>query len=170
MIRKANQFDIKAVTKIYDELHQVENNTGWERGLYPTEVTAQRAVQREDLFVYELDGEILGAAIINQVQDDAYQGENWEYEVSEDEVCVIHTLVVSPSATGRGIGKEFVKFYEDYALKNGWYELRFDTNEKNEVARKLYTGLGYREIAIVPTVFNGIPDTNLVLFEKNLRP
>ena len=43
-----------------------------------------------------------------------------------------------------------------------------DTNERNHVARKLYKKLGYEEIDMVPTVFNGIPDVNLVLLEKYL--
>ena len=30
----------------------------------------------------------------------------------------------------------------------------------------MYEKLGYREIAVVPTVFNGIPDVQLVLIEK----
>ena len=36
-------------------------------------------------------------------------------------------------------------------------------------ARRLYARLGYREIGIVPTVFNGIPGVDLVLLEKNLE-
>jgi len=31
----------------------------------------------------------------------------------------------------------------------------------------MYKKLGYKEIGIVPTVFNGIPGVNLVLMEKN---
>ena len=43
-----------------------------------------------------------------------------------------------------------------------------DTNEKNQAARALYRSLGYEEIGVVPTVFNGIPDVRLVLLEKGL--
>ena len=43
-----------------------------------------------------------------------------------------------------------------------------DTNARNLTARQLYAKLGYREIAIVPTVFNGIPGVDLVLLEKHL--
>ena len=43
-----------------------------------------------------------------------------------------------------------------------------DTNERNLVARKMYKKLNYEEIDMVPTVFNGIPDVNLVLLEKYL--
>ena len=31
----------------------------------------------------------------------------------------------------------------------------------------MYKKLGYKEIGIVPVVFNGIPDVGLVLLEKN---
>ena len=33
-----------------------------------------------------------------------------------------------------------------------------DTNARNVAARGLYKKLGYKEIGIVPTEFNGIPD------------
>ena len=67
-----------------------------------------------------------------------------------------------------GLGRRFVDFYETYARENGCCELRIDTNERNLVARRMYKKLGYREIAVVPAVFNGIPDVNLVLLEKYL--
>lgn len=41
-----------------------------------------------------------------------------------------------------------------------------DTNAKNTAARGFYKKLGYSEIGIVPCVFNGIPDVQLVLLEK----
>ena len=46
--------------------------------------------------------------------------------------------------------------------------LRLDTNEKNTAARAMYAKHGYREIGIVPTQFQGIPDVKLVLLEKHL--
>ena len=38
----------------------------------------------------------------------------------------------------------------------------------NMTARAMYKKLGYKEIGIVPTVFNSIPDVQLVLLEKYL--
>ena len=46
--------------------------------------------------------------------------------------------------------------------------MRLNTNEKNKRAREMYRKLGYKEVGIVPTVFNGIPDVNLVLLEKRI--
>ena len=169
-IRKAAAADVPAVARIYDAIHDAEEagrqTIGWIRGVYPTAATAEAALARGDLYVLEADA-ILGAAIINRIQMDCYSGAPWEHEAAEDEVCVLHTLVISPSAGGRGCGREFVRFYEDYAREHGCPELRMDTNARNKRARAMYAKLGYKEIAVVPTVFNGIPNVDLVLLEKH---
>ncbi|MFR5152477.1 MAG: hypothetical protein ACLTER_25770 [Ruminococcus sp.] len=41
-------------------------------------------------------GEILGAARINKAQVDSYAEGDWEFAARDEEVCVLHTLVVSP--------------------------------------------------------------------------
>ena len=172
MIRKAVEADIPAVAAIYDKLHTEEENgratIGWIRGVYPTEDTARQALAREDLFVQEEGGHIVGAAIINQTQVDAYSAGQWTIEAEENEVMVLHTLVTDPEAAGRGYGKRFVAFYEDYARERGCKVLRMDTNCRNARARAMYQALGYREAGIVPCVFNGIQGVELVLLEKSL--
>lgn len=171
MIRKAIPADIPAVVAIYDSLHDAEEagqiTIGWQRNIYPTEATASAALQRDDLFVLEESGQILASAIINQIQVDVYAGAAWENDVPDDQVCVLHTLTVSPKAAHLGFGSAFVRFYEEYAEKHGCPELRIDTNERNLAARAMYKKHGYKEIGIVPTVFNGIPGVNLVLMEKS---
>ena len=52
--------------------------------------------------------------------------------------------------------------------ENGCTVLRMDTNAKNAAARRLYQKLGYAESDIVPCIFNGIPNVQLVLLEKKL--
>ena len=81
---------------------------------------------------------------------------------------VLHTLVIDPEDKGRGLGRRFVRFYEDYARQEGCKCLRLDTNSRNTSARALYKSMGYEEIGCVPCVFNGLEDVNLVLIEKAL--
>ena len=173
MIRKATCTDLDAVEALYLEIHAAEERgeltTGWLRDIYPVRATAEAALGRDDLFVMEEGGKVIGAAVINKLQVDVYDGAAWEFETSPDEVCVLHTLVISPGFSGRGYGSVFVRYYEDYARTHGCMELRMDTNARNHAARQLYAKLGYREIGIVPTVFNGIPGVQLVLLEKHLQ-
>ena len=143
MIRKADPRDLEAVTALYEEIHSAEEagriSTGWKRGIYPSRDSALAALARQDLYVLEEGGRILGSAVINQIQVDVYAGAPWKHTVPDSRVCVLHTLTISP-----------------------------DTNAVNQTARAMYRRHGYEEIAIVPTVFNGIPDVRLVLLEKYL--
>lgn len=117
----------------------------------------------------EEDGAIFGSGIINKEQVDVYAKAKWEYDADCEDIMVLHTLVIDPEKSRKGLGKSFVKFYEEYAKDNGCKYLRLDTNEKNVNARGMYKKLGYKEIGIVPCVFNGLKDVNLVLIEKALE-
>lgn len=172
VIRKAAVSDIDEIEMLYDEIHTAEESgeqiTGWIRDVYPVRSTAEAAVKRDDLFVLEDADGICGAAIINKIQVDVYAQGKWEHDMNDDEICVLHTLAISPNSRGKGYGRAFIEFYEDFALKSGCCELRIDTNALNAKARAMYKKHGYKEIGIVPTDFNGIPDINLVLLEKYL--
>ena len=125
MIRKATTEDINDVVRIYDDVHRREEvgevTTGWLRGIYPTRDTAETSLKRGDLFV-QLDetGEIVGTAIINRLQVDCYVNGSWKCDAADDEIMVIHTLVIAGKSAGEGFGSEFLDFYENYAKACGW--------------------------------------------------
>ena len=172
MIRKATDCDISDIAGIYARIHEAEAagrlSTGWLKGVYPTEATARAALDAGDLFVLEDVGRIVAAARINQVQVPDYAQVDWHYPASDDQVMVLHTLTVDPLCFGRGYARQFLDFYEAYALDSGCEVLRIDTNAKNASARKMYARRGYLESGVIPTVFNGIPDVMLVCMEKRL--
>ena len=119
MIRKAGIRDLDDIDSLYQEIHDAEAagliTTGWLREIYPIRATAEAAQARGDLFVLEEDGQILGSGIINQLQVDVYDGAPWKYQAPDDQVCVLHTLVISPATRGKGYGRAFIRFYEEYA-------------------------------------------------------
>ena len=121
--RKAAASDIDAVTAIYDAIIAEEEAgravTGWKRGVYPVRATAEAALTRGDLFVAELDGRVAAAAVLNQIQVDVYAGAPWEFEAPDEEIFVMHTLVVDPAAGRRGLGRAFETFYEALAREYG---------------------------------------------------
>lgn len=172
MIRIASPADISGIVKIYDKILDLEvegkGSTGWKKGIYPTKETALEALESGELFVLEEDGIIYAAARINQRQESEYASCNWEFDVPDSEVMVLHTLVVDPDTAGRGFGSSFVRFYEEYALKNNCHYLRMDTNVNNAPARKLYKKLGYSEPGVISCFFNGIDGVPLVCLEKRI--
>lgn len=170
IIRKASIKDICAIANIYDEICDAQDEgklaVSWIKGIYPTEDTAMAALKRDDIFIIEEDGTIVGTGIINQKQMDAYYGADWKFPAKDQEVMVLHTLAISPIVARKGYGSAFVRYYEEYARENGCYYLRMDTNAINKTARALYKKLGYEEIGMVPCDFNGIAGFHMVLLEK----
>ena len=172
MIRKAEENDVACVAAIYEHIldrPDCFDVIGWMRGIYPTYATAQAAFDRGDLYVAEEGCGLVAAAIINRIQVDSYARCPWLFDAPDDRVLVLHTLVVDPAASHRGVGSAFVAYYEAMAKELGCTVLRMDTNVKNRPARTLYQRLGYREAGIVPCEFNGIPDVLLVCLEKSFE-
>lgn len=171
-IRKAGKDDLASVSAIYNDVLSVEEaggtSNGWVRGIYPTEETASKSIDAEELFVMLRNDFVIAALRINQVQMPAYEQIKWKTEADAKAVMTFHTLVVSPAENGKGYGTRFVKFFEAYALTNDCPYLRIDTSAANIRARSLYARLGYRESGIVRCSFCGIPDFELVCMEKAL--
>ena len=172
IVRKAKKNDINFIAEIYEKIHDAEERgdviIGWVRGIYPERKTAEDALERGDLFVLEDGGKIVGTAILNKRQLPEYYGAAWEFPAADEEVMVMHTLVIDPFVKGRGYGRFFENFYEKYALENGCRFLRIDTNKRNETARRFYARSGYKEIGIIRCDFNKIRSIDLVMLEKKL--
>ena len=171
-IRKAQKADLDSIEKIYDRIHDMEeqglSTVGWIRNVYPTGKTAEDAMNRSDLFVMVDSNKIVAVAVINQIQVPEYKDAEWKHDATNEEVMVLHGLAVDPLEKGKGLGRAFVAFYENYAKQHGCPALRMDTNVTNTRARRLYQSLGYEEIGVVSCVFNGIPNVKLVCLEKYL--
>ena len=80
-------------------------------------------------------------------------------------MCVLHTMIISPSEFGKGHAREFLAFYEEYARSQGCCELRMDTTP----ARAMYKKHGFTEIGIAKSELSGIPDVSLVMLEKYIK-
>lgn len=172
MIRKATTADLASVLSLYEEMHDAQEAglicTNWKRGVYPSRTTAVSALERGDLFVMEENGRIIGSGIINHAQLGIYAGAPWEHRVPDEQVCVLHTMMISPAEFGKGHASAFLSFYEQYALEHGCPELRIDTSEINTPARAMYRKHGYREIGTDTANLNGVPDVTLVMLEKHI--
>lgn len=172
MFRKATKNDLPEIYGIYSDILTLEEAgkgcTGWKRGVYPTPAVADRSLEKDELFVLEKEGKIVACARINTEQDPAYKFGSWKYHPKDDEVIVLHTLIVSPNFSGQGYGKSFVNFFEQYASEHGYRYLRLDTNFINIPARNLYRSLGYTEAGVVQCNFCNLGTVGLVCIEKKI--
>lgn len=173
MIRIAKEGDLNQVEEIYNELldHEAKtvSYTNWQKGLYPTLTYARTAFEQNTLFVGEENGILYGCVILNQIQPPEYADINWNHQVDSESVMVIHTLCIRPSWAGNGKGKEFIKFFEEYARKKDWKVIRLDTYEGNIPACQLYLSIGYSYAGTTKFHFQNVIWEKLKCFEKHIK-
>lgn len=169
MIRKAEQRDIDAVEDGYTQLLTYEQTHGtqsnWALGIYPTRQVAQDSLEAGTLYVLEDGGEICASMILNHVQPEEYRRMDWSYPAEDTQVLVLHTLCVPPSRSGRGYGKQMVRYAMELALETGMSAVRLDTWAGNTPAATLYQSFGFRYVGKTEVMLQGVIPEEQVFFE-----
>lgn len=148
MIVKANSTDLIQAVKILDEVKTHMHDQGidqWDRE-YPNKDTLKVDIERGEGFVYVEKGEVLAYMALNERYDEEYNDLNWETSVP---FIVIHRLYVKPSAQGKGISSQMIRYVEQYALENRYKSIRFDAFSLNNQANAVYIKKGYKFVGTV---------------------
>ena len=151
MIRKATFDDIELIEDTYNEhfRHELEYGafTVFQKGIYPTRKNAENAVHTGSLYVYEKDGTIAGSMIVDTIQPEEYTKIAWGQPFTNDEVMVIHLLIIHPGMTGKGIGTSLINYAIELSKNSSYKALRLDTGSQNFPAVSLYKKLGFEIVA-----------------------
>ncbi|MGN0655977.1 MAG: GNAT family N-acetyltransferase [Ruminiclostridium sp.] len=168
MIRQAILDDIDLIEDTYNEHfnHEIQHGafTVFKRGVYPTRKDAAKAINTGSLYVYEENDNIAGTIIVDNVQPIEYYEIDWGKTLRDDEVMVIHLLMVRPSMAGKGIASSLVKYAMELAKNNSCKVLRLDTGSQNIPAVSLYKKLGFQIIATSSMKVGGAIEHNNHLF------
>jgi ribosomal protein S18 acetylase RimI-like enzyme len=143
--------DRAAVRDCFAELQDVER--GLEPAMPPGAVVADayldfmlaRCAEWDGaVMVAEEDGAVVGFICVwARVPPDDPSEVRFSAHVSD--------LVVLPAWRGRGIGRALLARGEAYARSRGAERLRIGVMAKNEGARRLYVGSGFREVYVLLT-------------------
>ena len=151
MIRKATFDDIELIEDTYNEHFKYEMEHGaltvFQKGIYPTRKDAEKAVEVGTLYVYEENNDIAGSMIVDKVQPAEYTKIIWEQTFANDEIMVIHLLMVRPSKAGKGIATSLLRYAMELAENSSCKALRLDTGSQNIPALSLYKKLGFQVVA-----------------------
>lgn len=172
MIRIATFDDIELIEDIYNEHFKYEIEHGaftvFKKGVYPTRKVAEEAVKEGTLYVYE-ENNIEGSIILDKVSPIEYTEIDWKQPFTNNEVMVIHLLIVRPSMAGKGIATSLVKYAMELARNNSCKVLRLDTGSQNIPAVSLYKKLGFQIVATASIKLgNAIEHSGHLFLEKEL--
>ena len=168
-IRQAVPEDLTAIVELYDgviDLFQAQTgNTGWRRGVYPTETDFQKAIETGTLYLGELEGRLAAGMILTQGTDKTYGEPPWRVDAPDEETAVIHTLGVSPAFSGRGLALQMIEGAVTLAREKGWRALRLDVLEDNVPAQRLYQRAGFVYIETKQIWYKSTGLANFLLYE-----
>ena len=164
-IRRATVADLPAILALVRRvvpLMQASGNRQWSAD-YPNETVFRADIERQQLWVAELDGTIAGVAALTQDQDAEYAQADWDVT---QPALVTHRLAVDPAAQGRGVALALMQQAEKQAVAQGLNVLRVDTNSENAATQRLFPKLGYRFAGEITLAFR--PGLRFFCYEKRL--
>ncbi|MFF5383840.1 GNAT family N-acetyltransferase [Pedobacter suwonensis] len=108
---------------------------------YPNPEVFSSDIAIGQLWVAELEKEIVGVSAITTDQDPEYADAGWDIT---EKAIVTHRLAVDPDCQGKGIAKALMNQAEQAAKDSGISILRVDTNSENLATQALFPKLGYQ--------------------------
>ena len=146
MIRKGNLSDIGniiEITKSCAVTMMKKNIYQWNEH-YPSKEAFFKDVERDELYVLEIENIIIGCITISTFMDEEYVPISWLTENTNH--IYIHRLAIHPTHQGKGYAQDLMTFAETFAIKNNYISVRLDTFSQNHRNQKFYEHRGYKRL------------------------
>ena len=144
-IKKANLENINHLLAITQACGKVlaENNIYQWNEKYPSKEAFLTDLEREELYILEVENTIVGCITISTFMDEEYKSVDWL--TSNENNIYIHRLAVHPNYQGKGFAQSLMTFAENYAKENNFQSVRLDTFSQNPRNLKFYPKRGYEK-------------------------
>lgn len=148
-IRMASIHDLRTITDIFNNAIKVMCSNGinqWD-DIYPNEETIHNDILNKQMFLGEMDKNIVSVFVLNQECDEEYENGDWQYK---DSSCfIVHRLCVNSLFQGRGVGRKTMELIESILQSKGIETIRLDAFSQNPIALRMYENLGYKKVGEV---------------------
>ncbi|GAB3974801.1 GNAT family acetyltransferase [Spirosoma terrae] len=164
-IRPATRSDLPnlmKLVKVVVPLMREAGNFQWD-DTYPNETVFGQDIDKAQLWVADIDGQLAGVAALTEDQEPEYAQVGFDIF---QRAVVTHRLAVDPAFRGQGIAAALLNQAEKLALERNVASLRIDTNSENQVTQKLFPKLGYQLAGEITLGFR--PGLRFLAYEKQL--
>jgi len=134
---------------------------------YPNSEMYKNCIEDEELFLFTVDGSIVGAVVLDEFQMEDWSALKWEYEQGPH--LVIHALAIDPESQGKGYGQKALELCEAYAIRQSYANMRLDAFSENIAALKLYEKNNYHKVGKVVFEDKPVNHQDYFCYEKKLK-
>ncbi len=149
MIRKATLLNIEnliLITKACTN-NLIDKNIYQWNAFYPNKEAFIKDLERNELYVLEIENTIIGCITISTFMDEVYKPVSWL--TKNDNNIYIHRLAIHPKHQRQGYAQKLMQFAEDSALKNNFTSIRLDTFSQNKRNLQFYKHRGYKQLEAI---------------------
>ncbi|WP_299121526.1 GNAT family N-acetyltransferase [uncultured Winogradskyella sp.] len=146
MIRKATLSDIEPIlimTKACAKAMRAKGIYQWNEH-YPKASAFENDIKRDELYVLELESQIVGCIVISTFMDEEYIPIKWLTPNKNN--IYIHRLAIHPKHQGFGYAQQLMNFAEQLAIENSYSSIRLDTFSQNKRNQKFYELRSYKRL------------------------
>ena len=146
MIRKGHPNDIDEIMNLCKDCtkHMMQQGIFQWNMHYPNVAAFENDVKRDELFVLEMNHQILGTIVISSFMDEDYAAVEWLTQNKNN--IYIHRLAVHPEYQSLGFAQQLMDFAEAFATKNNYLSIRLDTFSQNKRNQQFYEKRGYQKL------------------------
>lgn len=112
--------------RVTEYLERHINYPKWEHGVYPSRISAEKAIEAGELYSCVDNDKIVGIYVLNDNPQGYYDAGEWEKDLNTGEYLVIHSLASDPELYGKGIARAMVKSCIETARNKSYKALRLD--------------------------------------------
>lgn len=164
-IRQATVADLPALMTLIRHVVPLMREAGnfqWDNH-YPNETVFGLDIDKNQLWVADIDGQLAGLAALTEDQEPEYAQVGFDLN---QRAIVTHRLAVDPAFRGQGVAAALLTQAEQLAVERGIAFLRIDTNSENRITQKLFPKLGYQYAGEITLSFR--PGLRFMAYEKAL--
>lgn len=149
MIRIATKDDIDAILEVTQQCarHLIAKGVFQWNEHYPDRQTFASDVLHKELYVIEIEKEIVGCIIISSMMDEVYKTIKWLTQ--NKDIVYIHRLAIHPKYQGKGYARQLMAYAERTAKETHHNSIRLDTFSQNARNQMFYEQRGYKRLQSV---------------------
>ena len=172
-MKKATIADLNIIRAIYwkliDSSEKYASILQWKKDIYPADDDWISYINNKEMYLIYHDTELIGAVALTKAQSEEYRKIEWTIDAGDNEVAVVHLLVVDPDYQGQGATTATLDEIIKMAANMNKKAVRLDAIGTNKPAQKLYEKYGFANCGKEQEYYESTGSVEFIFYEYVLK-
>ena len=172
-LKEATIRDLDQIRALYWRLLDSSSEYGrilqWKKNIYPNDNDWNNYILNDEMYLILEDMNVIGAVAVTNAQSKEYRKIQWKVKADDQEVAVVHLLMILPEYQGGGAATAALDEIIRLATGKQKRVVRLDAVGTNVPAQKLYEKYGFVNCGTAQEYYESTGETKFVFYEYALE-